>query len=105
MHLQKNGYKVDTKHVFGKAFTDLKRRHGVPERLFACHTGLIDGYVIEGHVPADVIDKFLKEKPTVLGLAVPGMPVGSPGMEGGRSERYEILTFDKSGKITVYARR
>lgn len=105
VHLQKHGFKVEKKQVFGKAFTDLKRRHGVPERLFACHTALIDGYVIEGHVPADVIEKFLKEKPRVLGLAVPGMPVGSPGMEGGKSEPYEILTFDKSGKTTLYAKR
>ena len=105
VHLQKNGFKVETKQVFGKAFTDLKRRHGVPERLFACHTALIDGYVIEGHVPADVIEKFLKEKPRVLGLAVPGMPVGSPGMEGGKPEPYEVLTFDKSGKTTLYAKR
>jgi hypothetical protein len=66
---------------------------------------LIDGYVIEGHVPADVIEKFLKEKPRVLGLAVPGMPVGSPGMEGGKPEPYEVLTFDKSGKTTLYAKR
>jgi hypothetical protein len=105
VHLQKHGFKVETKQVFGKAFTDLKRRHGVPERLFACHTALIDGYIIEGHVPADVIEKFLKEKPRVLGLAVPGMPVGSPGMEGGKPEPYEILTFDKSGKTTLYAKR
>jgi hypothetical protein len=66
---------------------------------------LIDGYVIEGHVPADVIDKFLKEKPSVVGLAVPGMPAGSPGMEGGRPEPYNVLTFDKNGRTTVYAKR
>ena len=105
MHLQKNGFKVDKKQVFGKAFTDLKQRHGVPERLYACHTALIDGYVIEGHVPADVIDKLLKERPQVLGLAVPGMPIGSPGMEGGKPEPYNVLTFDKVGKTSVYAKR
>ena len=64
----------------------------MPEKLFACHTALIEGYVIEGHVPADLIDKLLKEKPQVLGLAVPGMPVGSPGMEGGKPEPYD--SFD-----------
>ena len=84
---------------------DVKIKHKVPEKLRSCHTALIDGYVIEGHVPADVIDKLLKERPAVLGLAVPGMPVGSPGMEGGKPEPYEVLTFDKNGKTTVYAKR
>jgi len=104
-HLAKNGFKVEKKIVFGKNFTDLKRQYGVPEKLHACHTALIDGYVIEGHVPADLIYKLLKEKPPVIGLAVPGMPVGSPGMEGGKPEPYEVLTFDKSGRTAVYARR
>ena len=105
MHLAKNGFKVEKKILFGKAFTDLKRERGVPEHLYACHTALIDGYVIEGHVPADVIEKLLREKPSILGLVVPGMPVGSPGMEGGRPEPYEVLTFDRTGKTTVYAKR
>ena len=104
-HLEKNGFKVERKIVFGKAFDDLKRKHGVPERLVACHTALVDRYVIEGHVPADLIYKLLKEKPPVLGLAVPGMPAGSPGMEGGKPEPYEVLTFDKDGRTTVYAKR
>jgi hypothetical protein len=84
---------------------DVKNQHNVPEKLRACHTAIIDGYVIEGHVPADLIDKLLKEKPAVLGLAVPGMPMGSPGMEGGKPEPYQVLTFDKNGKTSVYARR
>ncbi len=61
-HLEKNGFKVEKKIVFGKGFTDLKRKHGVPEKLFACHTALIEGYIVEGHVPADLIYKLLKEK-------------------------------------------
>jgi len=77
----------------------------VPEKLRSCHTAVIGGYVIEGHVPADLIDKLLQEKPPVLGLAVPGMPVGSPGMEGGKPERYNVYTFDKDGNTTVYAKR
>ncbi len=96
---------MEKKILFGKSFTDMKRQRGVPEHLYACHTGVIDGYVIEGHVPADLIEKLLKEKPAIVGLVVPGMPVGSPGMEGGRPEPYEVLTFDKSGKTTVYAKR
>ncbi|HEV8719231.1 MAG TPA: DUF411 domain-containing protein [Candidatus Binatia bacterium] len=104
-HLQQNGFKVELKEVFGKGFTDIKRKYGVPERLAACHTALIEGYVIEGHVPADLIYRLLKEKPPVVGLAVPGMPVGSPGMEGGKPEPYEVFTFDKNGKTMVYAKR
>lgn len=104
-HLEKNGFKVEKKVVFGKAFTDIKRKYGVPDKLAACHTALVNGYVIEGHVPADLIYKLLKEKPPVLGLAVPSMPMGSPGMEGGKPEPYEVLTFDKEGRTTVYAKR
>ena len=67
----------------------------MPQRLYSCHTAVIDGYVIEGHVPADLIKRILKERPVIVGLAVPGMPVGSPGMEGPRPEPYEVFTFDK----------
>lgn len=84
---------------------DVKDKYKVPEKLRACHTGVIDGYVVEGHVPADVIHKLLKDKPAVLGIAVPGMPVGSPGMEGGKPEPYNVMTFDKDGKTAVYAKR
>ena len=76
----------------------------MPEKLYSCHTAIIQGYVIEGHVPADLILRLLKEKPRVLGLAVPGMPSGSPGMDG-PPEPYEVLTFDKSGRTSVYAKR
>jgi hypothetical protein len=104
-HLQANGFKVQKKDVFGKQFTDVKSKYGVPHRLYSCHTAVIDGYVIEGHVPADLIKRMLKERPAIIGLAVPGMPVGSPGMEGPKPEPYEVLTFDKQGRTTVYARR
>jgi hypothetical protein len=80
-------------------------KNNVPEKLRSCHTALVQGYVIEGHVPADLIQRLLKDKPPILGLAVPGMPVGSPGMEGGKPERYDVFTFDKNGKTTVYAKR
>jgi hypothetical protein len=104
-HLQANGFKVQKKDVFGKQFTDVKSKYGVPQRLYSCHTAVIDDYVIEGHVPADLIKRMLKERPAIVGLAVPGMPVGSPGMEGPKPEPYEVLTFDKQGRTTVYARR
>ena len=79
----------------------------MPQALHSCHTAVVDGYVIEGHVPADLIDRVLRERPAVVGLAVPGMPIGSPGMEapGQAAERYQVLTFDREGRTTVYASR
>jgi hypothetical protein len=65
----------------------------------------VQGYVIEGHVPADLIHRLLKEKPALVGLAVPGMPVGSPGMEGPNPQHYEVISFDNKGRTSVYARR
>ena len=91
--------------MFGKDLAAIKQKYGVPQQLQSCHTALIDGYVIEGHVPADLIYKLLKEKLQIIGLAVPGMPIGSPGMEGGKPEPYEVFSFDKKGRITVYAKR
>jgi hypothetical protein len=75
--------------------------------LESCHTALVEGYVLEGHVPADLIDRLLRERPKVAGLAVPGMPVGSPGMEspGQPPARYQVLTFDRSGRTAVFATR
>jgi hypothetical protein len=78
---------------------------GVPSSLGSCHTGEVGGYVVEGHVPADLIKKMLAERPAILGLAVPGMPIGSPGMEGSPTARYNVIAFDRQGKTSVYARR
>ncbi len=77
----------------------------VPTNLQSCHTAVIDGYVIEGHVPADVVARLLKEKPDIKGLAVPGMPMGSPGMEGPRKDAYDIVSFDQNGRTAVYTSR
>jgi len=82
----------------------VKNNHGVPPRLRSCHTGLVEDYVIEGHVPGNLISRLLKERPDVMGLAVPGMPVGSPGMEGPNPEPYDVFSFDKEGHIQVYER-
>jgi hypothetical protein len=78
----------------------VKRRLGVPSDLASCHTAQVDGYVIEGHVPASAIQRLLAQRPQAVGLAVPGMPVGSPGMEGGAPETYEVVLFGPQGRRT-----
>lgn len=102
-HLEANGFKVETMDMPDLSL--LKQKYGVTQELQACHTAIVGDYVVEGHVPADVIKKMLKEKPVIAGLAVPGMPMGSPGMEGASKERYNVLTFDRAGRTTVYAQR
>ncbi len=103
-HLREKGFKIETRNISNRELIDVKIKNKVPEKLYSCHTAIIQGYVIEGHVPADLILRLLKEKPRVLGLAVPGMPSGSPGMDG-PPVPYEVLTFDKDGKTAVYAKR
>ncbi len=83
--------------------TPVKTEHLVKPHLSACHTAVIDGYVIEGHVPAEMIRRLLEERPDIVGLTVPGMPIGSPGMEGTPIQRYNVLTFDRHGNTEVYA--
>ncbi len=102
-HLEANGFKVETMDMPDLSL--LKQKYGVKQELQACHTAIVGGYVVEGHVPADVIKQMLKEKPAIAGVAVPGMPMGSPGMEGASKERYNVLTFDRAGRTTVYAER
>ncbi len=104
-HLRQAGFTVET--VFVQDVGVVKARYRVPHALRSCHTALVAGYVIEGHVPADVIDRLLHERPKIAGLAVPGMPIGSPGMEvpGQRAERYQVLAFYPDGRSTVYASR
>jgi hypothetical protein len=100
-HLKKHGYAVDAKDT--PAMAEVKRTLGVPDALTACHTAVVNGYLIEGHVPAADIARLLKEKPKVAGLAVPGMPMGSPGMEGPQQQHYQVLSFDKNGKTKIFA--
>jgi hypothetical protein len=78
----------------------VKRRLGVPDDLAACHTAEVAGYIIEGHVPAAALKRFLAEKPNATGLAVPGMPIGSAGMEGGRPEKYDVVLFAPNSRRT-----
>ena len=104
-HLKDNGFPTTAEDVADLG--SVKKKHGVPEALQSCHTALVDGYVVEGHVPADLIDRLLADRPQVMGIAVPGMPIGSPGMEvpGRAADRYQILTFDRTGRTTVFATR
>ena len=102
-HLRSSGFTVRTTDV--EDLSAIKARHGVPSKLQSCHTGVVDGYVVEGHVPAADIQKMLKERPKVAGLAVPGMPIGSPGMEvkGVTPQPFDVMAFEKSGTSSVYA--
>jgi hypothetical protein len=102
-HLKLNGFATQVHDL--DSVDPVKDRYGVPQAVRGCHTGLVDGYVIEGHVPADDIARLLKERPKVLGLAVQGMPPSSPGMyqPGDAKEPFEVLTFQKSGATTKYS--
>ena len=95
-HLQAAGFTV--KAIDTAELDTVKTRLGVPADLAACHTAQIAGYVIEGHVPAVALKRFLAEKPNAAGLAVPGMPIGSPGMEGGTPEPYDVVLFGPAGR-------
>jgi hypothetical protein len=103
-HVRAAGFVVTVRDTADMAA--VKASFGVPEALHSCHTAKVGPYTIEGHVPADLIARMLAEQPTGRGLAVPGMPVGSPGMEmGDRKDPYDVILFEKSGKTRVYARR
>lgn len=103
-HMEAHGFRV-TVHETGN--TAVRARLGLPIELGSCHTALVDGYLLEGHVPASDVQRLLAEKPTALGLAVPGMPVGSPGMDGpaynGRRDPYDVLLVaaDASGRVST----
>lgn len=102
-HMRDNGFDVEVREQHN--VTPVKDKLGVPERLRSCHTAKVAGYIVEGHVPADVVRRLLDEKPDVVGIAVPGMPMGSPGMEGFRKDPYDIITFSSTGKMSVFASR
>lgn len=102
-HIRDAGFQVTEQNL--SDVTVIKKKYGVPAQLYSCHTGLVGGYVIEGHVPADLIKRLLDEKPAVVGLAVAGMPAGAPGMESTGKEPYEVLTFTRTGETATYAVR
>lgn len=100
--MRENGYATQVEDL--QNMNPIKERYQVPLQLQSCHTAIVDGYVIEGHVPVEDVNRLLDERPDVLGLAVPGMPAGSPGMEtSGAPQPYDVLTFDAAGNTAVYA--
>jgi hypothetical protein len=103
VHLQENDYEVETIDMSNESLTELKNDQGITPELASCHTAEIGGYIIEGHVPVDVIEELLEEKPDIVGLALPGMPPGSPGMGGESQAPLQILAFDQQGNVWVYA--
>jgi hypothetical protein len=104
-HMKAAGFAVTSHDVDDVAA--IKEKHGVPAEAGSCHTALVGTYVVEGHVPADAVKRMLRERPNIAGIAVPGMPVGSPGMEvpGRPADSYSIVAFEKSGKYSVYEKR
>jgi hypothetical protein len=101
-HMREHGFKV--KEVATREMGVVKREAGVPQALGSCHTATVGGYVVEGHVPAADVRRMLADKPAIAGLSAPGMPLGSPGMEGPYpADRYEVLSFDTEGNTAVFA--
>jgi hypothetical protein len=100
-HLRRAGFAPTAENV--QDIAAVKDVYKVPRQTRSCHTALVGGYVIEGHVPVADIQRLLKEKPAITGLAVPGMPIGSPGMEGPNPRPYDVLAIDKQGNTTVYS--
>lgn len=101
-HVSQNHFVI--KDIISDDMQAIKQQFGVPEKLASCHTATVDGYIIEGHVPAADIRKLLQTKPDIAGIAAPGMPLGSPGMEvGSRQDDYAVMSFDKAGHVQVFS--
>lgn len=103
VHMEANGFDVKVHDIGNSA---VRKKLGVPEKLGSCHTALVGGYAIEGHVPAREVHRLLKERPAAVGLSVPGMPVGSPGMDGkiygDRKDPYDVVLISHNGSSRVY---
>ena len=100
--MEENGYTANVEDVNDLA--EIKDRYQVPAELQSCHTAIVDGYIVEGHVPVAEVERLLTERPDVIGLAVAGMPAGSPGMEtDGPAQPFEVIAFSKSGETAVFA--
>jgi hypothetical protein len=104
-HMKANGFDVQAMDVSAADVRAVSKAAGLPEDGTSCHTSKVGNYVVEGHVPASDIQRLLKEKPAIAGIAAPGMPMGSPGMEqGGAKEAYDVVSFTKDGKMAVFAK-
>ncbi len=102
-HLKENQFLV--KDIVTNDVSKIKKKYGVSAEMSSCHTALVNGYVVEGHVPASDIVRLLKIKPSITGIAVPGMPVGTPGMEmGDKKDAYNVVSFDKKNNVQVFSR-
>lgn len=101
-HLAAAGFR--TRVIVQEDLAPVRARYGVPDALTSCHTGVVGGYAVEGHVPAEDVKRLLRERPAARGVAVPGMPLGSPGMEvPGRGERYQTILIGRDGRLSVFA--
>ena len=100
-HLRSRGFSVEATDV--EDLERVKLENGIPGQLASCHTAFVEGYFVEGHVPAEDVQRLLAERPRIAGLAVPGMPIGSPGMEGPNPERYQVLALGLEGEVSVFA--
>ena len=103
-HMRKNGFDVQAMDVSSGDVRAVSRAAGLKDADTSCHTAKIGNYTVEGHVPAGDIKRLLKEKPAIAGLSAPGMPQGSPGMEQGTTEPYDVIAFTKDGRSTVFAK-
>jgi len=101
-HMQDAGFVVESRDM--RDMGSIKRHLGIPDVASSCHTAVVEGYVIEGHVPAEYVQKLLREKPDIPGIAVPGMPIGSPGMEGPNAKPYEVVVFNQEEVTDIFAR-
>lgn len=105
-HMKNNGFTVEAHDVDDSMLEQVKITAGVPTVLRSCHVALASGYAFEGHVPTDLVKKVLSTRAKLAGLAVPGMPAGSPGMDmGGRADAYDVMAFDRAGKSWVYSHK
>ena len=100
-HLHEAGFAVEANDL--NDLSSIKNHYGVQRAFSSCHTAIVEGYVVEGHVPAEYVKRLLEERPEVAGITVPGMPIGSPGMEGPNPQPYDVLSFDAAGNTAVFA--
>lgn len=103
-HMRANGFKVTARDLSQSELSRIKSHYRVPEKLGSCHTAVVEGYVVEGHVPAHIVNRFLSERPAATGISAPGMPAASPGMDVPNGGPYDVVIFDAFGGTRLYQR-